>query len=490
MADLNNNVKAEKKEQEKEKKQEKKQEKKVEKLERKLWKEKLKLKQKEREKENRKKANGRLDWDKLDNTANLFPVIADETMTNVYRIAVNLTEEIIPEKLEMAIEKVLEQIPLFRMRLRQGAFWYYFEENLRPFPGIREEYKVPGSYIDKHNNNQYMFRVTFYKCRINLEVFHALTDGFGGTIFLQEIIYQYLRYVHQEIKEETAGSEYPEIDKISTGIHMDREDSYVKNFKKPAKRKGSYQSGKGLVLKGEKLAPGNLGIMHGFLSVAELKKVAKEKGITINELLVGCFVYAVYKGYLNGRASKLPIRCCVPVNLRPYFDSTTMKNFFAMVSAEFKPEERENEYSFDEVMGIVHESLQKQITKEHLEEILSYNVSNQMKKILRIVPLPIKKLAIGYVYGISANATTTTVTNIGNIKMREPYRKYIDKFYVILSVSKGQNMKGTIVSYGDTLTFTISSILTDTSVQKYFFRTLKQLGVDVAVETNGFGAEE
>ena len=74
--------------------------------------------------------------------------------------------------------------------------------------------------------------------------------------------------------------------------------------------------------------------------------------------------------------------------------------------------------------------------------------------------------------------------------MREPYRKYIDKFYVILSVSKGQNMKGTIVSYGDTLTFTISSILTDTSVQKYFFRTLKQLGVDAAVETNGFGAEE
>ncbi len=31
-------------------------------------------------------------WEKLDNTANLFPVIANETMTNVYRIAVILSE--------------------------------------------------------------------------------------------------------------------------------------------------------------------------------------------------------------------------------------------------------------------------------------------------------------------------------------------------------------------------------------------------------------
>lgn len=33
-------------------------------------------------------------WDKLDNTANLFPSIAGESMTNVYRISVTLTDEI------------------------------------------------------------------------------------------------------------------------------------------------------------------------------------------------------------------------------------------------------------------------------------------------------------------------------------------------------------------------------------------------------------
>ena len=38
-----------------------------------------------------------------------------------------------------------------------------------------------------------MFRVSYYKNRINLEVFHVLTDGMGGINFLRELTYQYLR---------------------------------------------------------------------------------------------------------------------------------------------------------------------------------------------------------------------------------------------------------------------------------------------------------
>ena len=37
---------------------------------------------------------GTLRWDKLDNTAHVFPVIAGNEMTNVYRISVVLKEEV------------------------------------------------------------------------------------------------------------------------------------------------------------------------------------------------------------------------------------------------------------------------------------------------------------------------------------------------------------------------------------------------------------
>ena len=415
-----------------------------------------------------------LAWDKLDNTANLFPVIATEDMTNVYRISVTLTEEIDRILLQEALNRILPQFLIFRMRLRMGAFWYYFEENTRPAPIVREEYSSPGAYIDKSRNNHYMFRVTYYQCRINLEVFHALTDGAGGIIFLKELVYQYLRLKYPELLE-------VEKDKISSGIFLDKEDSYLKNFKKAHSK--VYKSERALTLKGEKLPKGEMGVVHGYMPVDQLKAAGKKYGVTINQYLVGVFVYSVYKEYLKEQPSKVPISCCVPVNLRPYYDSHTMKNFFAMVSAVFKPEKEH--YTFEEVMEIVAKSLKEQITPENLNNIMSYNVSNEKNWILRAVPLVIKNAVMKRVYGVSAKATSATVTNIGNIELREPYRKYVEHFYATLSMSKGQNMKGGICSYNGILTFTFSSVLLDLSIQKRFFQIIAKDGVSVAVESNG-----
>lgn len=54
----------------------------------------------------------------------------------------------------------------------------------------------PCRFIRQNKNRNYLFRVTYYKSRINLEVFHVLTDGMGGINFLRELTYQYLRLVH------------------------------------------------------------------------------------------------------------------------------------------------------------------------------------------------------------------------------------------------------------------------------------------------------
>lgn len=432
-------------------------------------------------KKNKDKSEGKrslrkeqLAWDKLDNTANLFPVIATEDMTNVYRISVTLTEEIDRILLQESLNRILPQFLVFRMRLRMGVFWYYFEENTRPAPIVREEYSSPGAYIDKSRNNHYMFRVTYYKCRINLEVFHALTDGAGGIIFLRELIYQYLRLKYSDILKE-------EKDKISSGIFLDKEDSYVKNFKKGHSK--VYQSERALTLNGEKLSKGEMGVVHGYMPVDQLKKAGKKYGVTINQYLVGVFVYCIYKEYLKEQPSKIPISCCVPVNLRPYYDSHTMKNFFAMVSAVFRPEKEQ--YTLSEVIEIVAESLREQITPENLNNIMSYNVSNEKNWILRAVPLVIKNAVMKRIYGISAKATSATVTNIGNIELREPYQKYVEHFYTTLSMSKGQNIKGGICSYNGILTFTFSSVLLDLSIQKRFFQLIAKDGVAVAVESNG-----
>jgi NRPS condensation-like uncharacterized protein len=369
---------------------------------------------------------------------------------------------------------VLPYFDVFKCRLRKGFFWYYFEQNKRPSPRVTKEDTYPCAYINPYLNNEYLFRVTYYENRINLEVFHVLTDGSGALTFLKELTYQYLRYRHPELKQGGVNS-------LHEDTSLNKEDSYVKNYRKSAKKE--YKTEKAFILKGEKLPFTHFGIMHGYINVSDIKRVAKGYGVTINQYLVGTFIWSVYKAYLMGAPSDRPVSACVPVNLRPYFNSDTMKNFFVIVSAYFKPEK--DDYTFEEVLDIVAGGLREQINKENLEKLFSYNVSNEKNFIIRAVPLFIKNIAIKSVYKKSARANTTTITNLGMIKVVDEYRDYIDKFHVVLSMSKGQNIKGGVCSYGDTLVFTFSASIRDTEVQKEFFRHMTGEGISVAVETNG-----
>lgn len=424
---------------------------------------------------NRKKE---IKWDKLDNTANVFPVIAGESMTNVYRISVTLQEEIRQELLQEALERVLPWFDVFCVRIRYGVFWYYFETNQKPAPAVKQEYRYPCQFISPNRNRNYLFRVNYYGNRINLEVFHVLTDGMGGITFLRELTYQYLRLSHPELQAKLG-------DGLCSDTSLNREDSYLKNYKKSHKK--GYKTARAFQVKGEKLRPLELGVMHGYMSIVDLKKACKSYGVSINEYLAAAFLWSIYQECLHGSPSKRPLSSCVPVNLRPYFNSITMKNFFVIVSAVFHPQKES--YTFAEVTGIVAESLRSQINQEHLENLFAYNVSNEKNFILRAVPLFIKNMAIRYVYHTSARANTTTVTNIGNIQVKEEYQEYIKDFSAMLSMSEGQNIKGTICSYRDTLVFTISSNLADVSVQRCFFRRLAEDGIAVKIETNGVYGE-
>lgn len=438
-------------------------------------------KQKTSKKQNEKKAQVPKDfryksskWDKLDNTANLFPVIVSEDVSNVYRISVTLKEDIDEVLLQKALEKVLPYFDVFKMKLKKGMFWYYFETNNKAAPKVHVEDRYPCAYINPYINNEYQFRVTYYKKKINLEVFHVVTDGSGAFMFLKELIYQYLRYRYPELEEAEGDSLKPE-------TSLDHEDSYLKNYTHSA-RKG-YKTDKAYIINGTKFSSGCFGIVHGYVNLPQLKAVCKSYGVTINQYLIALFIYSIYKEYLKAQPCKNPISICVPVNLRPYFNSDTTKNFFAVVSAVFKAEKES--YTFKDVLTEVSDSLNKQINKENLERLFSYNVSNEKSGFIRAVPLFIKNIAMRLIYRSSARANTSTITNLGVIKVDEAYEKYIDMIHVVLSMSKGQNIKGGVCTYGDTLVFTFSSAVTETYLQKCFFRHMAEEGIQVSVETNG-----
>ena len=270
-------------------------------------------------------------------------------------------------------------------------------------------------------------------------------------------------------------------DGLSADTSLNREDSFLKNYQ--GNKKGTAYGVKlAYSLHMEKLRKGQFGVCHVYFKLSELKAFAKERNVSLNDVLVADVVYSIYVEQWRTSRLKWPIRVNVPVNLRPYFQSETSKNFFVMVSLEFAPQKVNHTY--EEVLQLVHEDLKKKITKENLEVTLSYNVSNARNLAAKITPLVLKNQGMLWAYRFISRSNTTTVTNVGVIKLDPEYDIYVDAFHAMLAVSMGQLMKGTICSYGDRLTYTFSTLYQDTSVERRFCRTLSEAGLSVSVETN------
>ena len=137
-------------------------------------------------------------WRRLDNTAKLFAAVSGEDLSSVFRISAVLKEKVDPELLQRALVRTLLEFENFRVKLRKGFFWYYFETNNRN-PGVEEEQSAPCRFIDPHRGARFPFRVSYYGCRINFEVFHGLTDGLGALRFASRLTEHYLELVKKAV---------------------------------------------------------------------------------------------------------------------------------------------------------------------------------------------------------------------------------------------------------------------------------------------------
>ncbi len=415
-----------------------------------------------------------MNWHRLDNTANIFPVISHKRFSSVYRISVRLKQDIIPELLAQALNDTLPLFPNFRVRLKKGVFWYYFENNTRE-PLIEEEQFIPCGYIDPSLNNQFLFKVKYFKKRISLEVFHAITDGTGSICFLKELTLRYIKLAHPE--DQTL----PMTDPCAIQNMSNIEDSYLKNYEQRTRIK--YNNQKSYAIKGDKLPLFAIGIMHGYIETEDLLALCREKQVSITQYFSAVLIWSIYNEYLKGKPHPLPIMLTIPVNLRPYFNSTTMMNFFTLVLVGLRI--RKTSYTFDEILDVVSKQFKEKITKETLSDRISYNVSAEKNIFVRFFPLFIKNIALKITYMRSSRASTMSFTNVGKIDVPQEYIHYIDAFEVLLSANNSEPIKCSLCSFNGKAVLSFMSRLKDTSLQRSFFRKLASDGLNVILESNG-----
>ena len=417
------------------------------------------------------------EWYKLDNAAKVFPGQNSSSWSNVFRLSATLTERVDPELLEQAVKKLMPRFPSFDVRMRSGFFWHYLEKNPYGAPPIMPDIANPCQRFKWKENKGYLFKVYYYENRISVEFYHSITDGFGASRFFMTLIAVYLRLTGKDIPN---GDAVYDIDEAPHPSEL--EDSYSKNCHSKAKakrlQKFTYR------FKGERLPKHFFNVTTGYMPVSAVKEKAAEHNVTVTEYLAAVLLWTMYnlqKQEKNNREKHVGIQ--IPVNLRGFFGSETLRNFMLCYSFQIDP--KMGEYTLPEIISLLSLYLRYINNEKELQAMMNGNMGIERNPIMRILPSFLKDFGVSMVYKVAGEkATSCLLSNVGIIKAPKEMEQYIEKLVLVMGPAMINGARCGSLSYNGTLAFSISNIYKSTKIQKEFFTTLVKLGIPVKIESN------
>ncbi len=416
-------------------------------------------------------------WYKLDLSAIVYPTLQRRDFSSVYRLSVMLKEKIDPVLLQTALDRTLPRFPTYKVAIRKGLFWRYLEPNNRPGPYVLEDIKNPCMPMPFKGNNRYLIRVYYYDRRISLEAHHSLGDGTGGMCLLQTLTAVYLGLLGHPVKPEGFV-----LDIDSAPDPEELEDAYMRyanaQFCPPRPAEKTYR------VRGTKEPFYTLNIIDGILSVQEVMTVAKRYHASITEYLNAVLLYALLqKQNADFHIRLRPVRIAMPVNLRRFFPSKTLRNFITMVYPSIDP--RLGEYQFEEIVEHIHHYMRYYINDKFLRGDITTNAATQRNPLIRVVPLFIKDLVVRTFYTrVQDKNSSAGLTNMGALHVPPDMKPFIERFDIYMGQPFSSRTNCAIISFEDVLTINFASSIVEADVERYFFRKLVQDGIHVKIESN------
>lgn len=181
-----------------------------------------------------------------------------------------------------------------------------------------------------------------------------------------------------------------------------------------------------------------------------------------------------------------PVKIFVPVNLRNYFESSSMRNFVLYVTPGI--DANMGDFTIDEIVNIVHHQMKLQLTEKHMRAKITTNVKAEKNRFLKVMPLIIKNIGMKAVFSmVGEKKTSITMSNLGAVKVPEQMSRFTERFDFTLGVqATGSNNCG-ILSYGDRLYINMIRNIRESELERLFFSNLVSHGIAVTVESNQKG---
>ncbi len=313
-----------------------------------------------------------------------------------------------------------------------------------------------------------LLRVTYLKNRLGIEMFHSISDGSGGMILLKTLAAEYYRALGEDIP-----CEYGVCTSDESASPEETVDSFRACYE--PELEGVSRSGRHAY---QFAAHGPFRPWHQTefrIPLDALKSAGKAHNATIT-----VYAAALYLDLLRTAAdaeqSKKPVVLSVPINLRPFFDSQTLRNFSLYFLASV-PQDKPHP-TFDDILANVQTQLKEGTDKDLLRRTIHQNVSQAELPVFVKAPRQIKKciLNIGAkLYG--EGLYTSTFSNLGVFRLPDALARHVRDFHAMLGESPVNHIKILSYSYNGLVSLTFSSRLAEKKMEDAIAARLRQEGL-------------
>jgi len=409
-------------------------------------------------------------WYKLDNVAKVFLANHNKRDTRVMRVSCMLNEEVDSGLLQQALDTTVMMLPEFQVRIRRGVFWHYIEQtDARCIVTEDNDRACPILYGNNYRGILH-YKVTYLGKRINIDIFHALSDGTGALAFLKSLVLNYLKLSHPG-----------ELDELSLGGSASDDDRYRNSYAQFYENSGGAipkkilnKKKKAYHIQSKKLPYDQLQFFEIHMQADRLLKRAKSYGVTLTSYIGAELMIAIH----NDRPSLLknkPITITLPVNLRNFYPSETMRNFFNNVDVSHVFDGTETVESLSKLFD---EKLKASVEPSLIRSQMNRYESIERLLFTRVVPLAIKQPVVKAFSKKESKTVTAVLSNLGPQKVPEEIGKYIEGFADYCST---EQLFITTTTYNGDMVMGVTSAYSGTGVIRKLIKALREEGDEVTV---------
>lgn len=352
----------------------------------------------------------------IDNSSILYLALIRKDHTNIFRFTLTMSEEIQPELLQEAVDRVYHRLPSIFAGFRPGFFHYTQVQADQP-PQVKPD---PGCLITMTREEiaECAYRVFYRENLIIIEAFHALSDGYGIAASFSTLAAEYLKLRYG--LQIPAG--YPIMDINEAPSASDLEDSYLKYADaKPLHMPSRYS----YQLPGREASHDTIHEAPMLFPVADVLKAARRHGVSMTALLSAVMASSVMEVQKRHPGRKMrPVRIMVPIDLRRIFPSSTLRNFILYALPTM--EANEQSLSLAELAHKFSKQIKAHLEKENLAGIIAYNVRTQNSPLFKAIPSGLKCALMRLAYRFFGESNSSiTFTNLGNIALPAEMVPYV-----------------------------------------------------------------